>query len=79
MPWHSNGDYYIFKKDSIDTNAPASSGVYGLYNIKRQVFIGETSNIRQALLRHEKEAGIQVGVYRPTGFTFEVCPAESRT
>ena len=79
MPWRSNGDYYMFQEDSIDINAPIDSGVYGLYNLKRQIFIGETPNIRQALLHHYREAGVQFPLYRPTGFTFELCPAQSRS
>ena len=78
MPWLSNGDYYMFQEDSIDVNAPIDSGVYGLYNLKRQIIIGETPNIRQALLRHYREAGVQFSRYQPTGFTFERCAAESR-
>ncbi len=78
MPWRSNGDYYMFQEDSIDINAPIDSGVYGLYNLKRQIFIGETPNIRQALVHHYREAGVQFPLYRPTGFTFELCPAQSR-
>jgi cell division septation protein DedD len=78
MPWRSNGDYYMFQEDSIDINAPVDSGVYGLYNLKRQIFIGETANIHKALLHHSREAGVQFPLSRPTGFTFELCPAQSR-
>jgi hypothetical protein len=78
MPWRSNGDYYMFQEDSIDINAPVDSGVYGLYNLKRQIFIGETANIHKALFHHSREAGVQFPLSRPTGFTFELCPAQSR-
>lgn len=78
MPWPANGDYYIFKEDSIKVKAPPVSGVYGLYNIKHYVLIGESADIRDALLRHEKETGFRFGLYRPIGFTFEVCSPEMR-
>ena len=78
MPWPANGDYYVFKEEAIKTNAPPVSGVYGLYARQRYVLIGESANVRKALLHHEKETGFRFGLYRPVGFTFEVCPAELR-
>jgi DedD protein len=78
MPWPTNGGYYIFKEGSIKAKAPPVSGVYGLYNIKHYVLIGESADIREALLRHEKETGLLLGVYRPLGFTFEVCSPDLR-
>ncbi len=58
--------------------APSTSGVYGLFNFDCQVFIGESANIQEALLRHESETDFQSGHLRPTGFTFEPCAAELR-
>lgn len=78
MPWPQNGDYYIFKEESIKIKAPPVSGVYGLYNIKHYVLIGESTDIREALLHHEKETGFRFGLYRPIGFTFEICSPELR-
>ena len=78
MPWLSDGNYYVFKEEAIKAKAPPISGVYGLYNRKRYVLIGETSDIRGALLHHEKETGFRFGLYRPAGFTFEVWSADLR-
>jgi cell division septation protein DedD len=78
MPWQLNGHYYSFTESSIRANVPPISGVYGLYNIKYQVLIGESANIRATLLRHEKETRFGFGPYRPTGFTFEIQSPESR-
>jgi cell division septation protein DedD len=58
--------------------APPTSGVYGLFNFDCQLFIGESANIREALLRHESETDFQSQHLRPTGFTFEPCAAELR-
>jgi cell division septation protein DedD len=67
-----------FTRESILTYAPPSSGVYGLVNFNRQIFIGESENIRQALLRHESETDFQSQRLKPTGFTFELCAAGVR-
>jgi DedD protein len=71
-------NYYVFKEESIRAKAPPVSGVYGLHRTKHYVLIGESADIRQALLHHEKETGFRFGFYRPIGFTFEVCSAELR-
>lgn len=73
--WFS--DYYTFDEQSISAFAPPDSGVYGLYSFDRQIFIGEASNIREALLRHCKTA-VEPGRDRPTSFMFEICSGESR-
>ena len=65
-------------RESILASAPPSSGVYGLVNFDRQLFIGESDNIREALLRHENETDFKSQGLKPTGFTFELCGAESR-
>lgn len=78
MPWAPNGDYYVFQEASIKAKAPNASGVYGLYNLKQYVLISESADIRDAMLRHERETGFLFGLYRPIGFTFEVCSPESR-
>jgi cell division protein FtsN len=78
MPWQLNGHYYSFTEASIRANVPPVSGVYGLYNIRYQIWIGESANIRAELLRHQKEPRFGFAPYRPTGFTFELQPPESR-
>jgi cell division protein FtsN len=52
--------------------------VCGLYNLKNQIVIEDCADIRSALLHHVKEPGFGLVFYRPTGFTFEICPAELR-
>ena len=78
MPWPSNGDYYGFKGDAIKTYAPPVSGVYGIYNFNHYLLIGHSNNIREALLRHQRETNFRFRRLQPTGFTFEVCPIESK-
>jgi cell division septation protein DedD len=76
LSWHPDGHCDSFTRESIQLFAPPTSGVYGLFNFDCQVFIGESENIREALLRHESE--FQSQPLKPTGFTFELCGAESR-
>src|SRR5262245_54408878 len=65
-----------FTKGAILLFAPPISGVYGLFNSDCQVFIGESANIQEALLRHQSETDFQSQHLQPTGFTFEPCAAE---
>ena len=78
LSWHPDGRCDSFTKEAILACAPPTSGVYGLFNFDCQVFIGESPNIQEALLRHESETDFQSQPLRPTGFTFEACAAELR-
>ena len=78
MPWQNNGDYYSFKQDSITQHAPTVSGVYGLFNFRHQIVIGSAANVRDALLHHRRHTKFRFRRFEPTGFTFELCPAERR-
>ncbi len=78
LSWHPDGHCNSFSKGAILLFAPPTSGVYGLFNFDCQVFIGESANIQEALLRHESESDFQSQHLQPTGFTFEACPAELR-
>lgn len=63
---------------SVQNNAPAASGVYGLSNAREWLFIGEGNNIRARLLEHLREIGTALNMQNPTGFTFELCSPEER-
>jgi len=78
MPWPSNRDYYGFKEDAIKSYAPPISGVYGIYNFNHHILIGHSNDLRKALLRHHSETKFRFRRLQPTGFTFEVCPTESK-
>lgn len=78
MPWRNNGDFYSFKTDSIGQHAPSLSGVYGLFNLRHQIVIGNAANIRDALLHHRQHSNFRFRRFEPTGFTFEICPPERR-
>ena len=68
-----------FTAISIQNNAPDSSGVYGLYNSREWIFIGEANNIRTALMEHLRQANTAGIPRKPTGFSYEKSPATQRT
>ena len=78
LSWQSDGRCNSFTREAILACAPPTSGVYGLFNFDCQVFIGESANIQEALLRHESETDFQSQHLRPTGFAFEPCASELR-
>jgi hypothetical protein len=78
LSWQPDGHCNSFTRESILAYAPQTSGVYGLFNFDCQVFIGESANIQEALLRHERETDFQSRHLQPTGFTFEPCSVELR-
>jgi len=78
LSWHPEGRCDSFTKEAIPACAPPTSGVYGLFNFDCQVFIGESANIQDALLRHVSETDFKSRHLRATGFTFEPCAAEFR-
>lgn len=78
MPWLRNGHFYQFNEESILARAPASSGVYGIYNIRHQLIIGHTGNLRETLLRFKGEIRFRLERFKPTGFTFEECGLDVR-
>src|SRR5262245_45817675 len=78
MSWRPNGRYYRFSPEVIRACVPTSSGVYGLFNFSYQLLIGEADNLRDALLRHHGEGERTSRRYRPSRFTFQLCPAAER-
>lgn len=78
LSWHPEDRCDSFTREAILAYAPPASGVYGLFNFDCQVFIGESANIQEALLRHESETDFHSEHLRPTGFTFEACAAGLR-
>jgi excinuclease UvrABC nuclease subunit len=67
-----------FSLISVQNNAPASSGVYGLSNAREWIFVGETDNIKATLLSHLQETHTPLLERGPTGFVFELCVPYNR-
>ena len=70
---------YTFSVVSVQQNAPACSGIYGLSNGREWVFIGTSDNIQAALLDHLRELDEAIRSRGVAGFTFEPCGPERRT
>ena len=68
-----------FLPGSIRTYAPAASGVYGISNARKWLYIGETDDICGALLNHFGDVASPLMLSRPAGFVFEVCDRLRRT
>jgi hypothetical protein len=62
-----------FTTPSIFQSAPALPGLYGISNSREWIYIGQSDDIRSALLGHLREPNREVGRRQPTGFVFEVC------
>ena len=62
-----------FTASSVREYAPILSGVYGISNSGEWIYIGETNNIQEALLKHLQESSTTLLKRQPTGFVFEVC------
>jgi hypothetical protein len=67
-----------FTTPSVRQYAPTASGVYGLSNRREWIYIGETDNIRAALLTHLGESDSDMSRSQPKGFVFEVCDQAGR-
>lgn len=77
MPFENHGSR-AFTRVSVGRNAPAASGVYGLSNASRWIYVGETANIQSELLRHLQDPPAFLADHNPSGFTYELSSVESR-
>ena len=77
MPFENAGNR-SFTMISVDKNAPAASGVYGLSNARQWIYVGETDNIQAELFKHLRSPSDFLRSQQPSGFTYELRPAEER-
>jgi hypothetical protein len=68
-----------FAPVAIQAYAPMASGVYGISNALEWIYIGETDDIRGALLTHLSEYESPLMQSKPAGFVFEVCDRGRRS
>ena len=68
-----------FTAVTIEREAPMASGVYGISNAKRWIFIEETENIRASLMGYLANSNGSASTDPPSGFSFELSPSYSRT
>ncbi len=62
----------------IQMYAPGVSGVYGISNAREWIFVGETDDIRGALMEHLQNLNAPLMKREPVGFVFEVCDQAHR-
>ncbi len=67
-----------FTSGSVHRYAPVASGIYGISNAREWIYIGETDDIKGALLSHLQDQHAAVMQRVPTGFVYEVCEPASR-
>ena len=75
MPW--NGSTVPWNQASIN-HVPAISGVYAIWRPGTWVFIGETNDLRHALMEHFGGDNACITQSRPTTFGYEAHPEGSR-
>ncbi|MGB7761564.1 MAG: hypothetical protein WBL61_17160 [Bryobacteraceae bacterium] len=77
MPFENHGNR-PFTATSVDKNAPAASGVYGISNAREWIYVGESANIQAQLHRHLQHPNEILGEHTASGFTYEISAAEHR-
>lgn len=78
LHWSKRQETYALHRRSIIQNAPEASGIYGLSTPDLWIYIGESWNIRAALLEYLSGGKRSVLQWEPTSFTFEPCSAKER-
>jgi hypothetical protein len=78
MPFQIHGNR-SYTKVSIARNAPAASGVYGLSNARQWLYVGASADIQNELLQLFQHPSSFLMQHSPSGFTYELSSAESRT
>jgi hypothetical protein len=76
MPFDSG--LHAFTTEAVEGNAPARSGIYGIYNFHYWLFIGEADDIRATLLAHLTESRAFLMAQHPKGFAYELCSPADR-
>ena len=68
----------VFTAVTIEREAPEASGVYGISNSRRWLYIADSENIRASLMGYLADCAAN-SRDSPAGFSFELSPAYSRT
>lgn len=82
MPFEHTSSAFTFTEDGIRKYAPRKSGVYGIYNSKNWVYVGESKDMEGRLYEHlrgESDQSARILKHTPTHYAFEACDADTRT
>ena len=77
MPF-PQGNSFAFTPVSVRKNAPASAGIYGIFNGSQWIYVGAGEDIQQTLLAHLNDTENCIRRFNPTGFSFELDTALPR-
>ena len=77
MGWEDLPQFSL-NRTSVSRNAPEESGVYGLSVPGKWIYIGQSFNIRRALLEYLSGQKPYVLQWQPRQFTFELLPFKER-
>ncbi|HEY1219091.1 MAG: hypothetical protein ABSE42_15280 [Bryobacteraceae bacterium] len=77
MPFENHGNR-PFNAISVDKNAPAASGVYGLSNAREWIYVGESANIHAELRKQLQSPNQALREHTASGFTYELSASEQR-
>lgn len=69
---------HAFNTRSVQCYAPALPGVYGISSARDWIFIGQSDDIRGALLAHLRVLNAAAPDAEATGFVFEACMGDQR-
>jgi excinuclease UvrABC nuclease subunit len=69
---------FAWTEAAIKEYAPATSGVYAVYNGLAWVYVGESRNIQEQLLQHIRSDNDCISGSLPIGFQFEVSNEQER-
>jgi len=77
MPF-PQGNSFAFTPVSVRKNAPASPGIYGIFNGSQWIYVGVGEDIQEALLAHLRDTEVCIRRFNPTGFSFELDSVQPR-
>lgn len=77
MFWYNKASY-PFTREGIEENAPSGSGVYVLFDQERFIYVGESDDVRQSLMRHLEGDDTWIHAWAPPFFSYELYPASTR-
>ena len=78
MPFANRVASMVFNAATIQREALAAPGVYGLSNARQWLYVAQSDNIRESLLAHLMERDTELSNLNPSGFTFEVSDGNHR-
>lgn len=77
----ASSNSFPFTESGIATYAPRGSGVYGIFNSKEWIYVGESKDMEARLFAHlrgESDQSACILRREPTSFIFETCDSTKR-